>query len=232
MLSKLTKPWSEEANHIKNTVISDDMVSRVKCTEDAVEFYDKFSDRVLYYRIVPHTRQSLLDLIHAGPDVGITDTEKNFIAQKLLELPPEILFDLKHIILINSKQDAKAILFELEMDAGDIVRDLFDMSGDDLTDDNIGIQWIRQSAVILNIKAINETAQELAEKDKSKNFARRLQDVFWTTLFHEIRHNQINALIYKTPWLDETDAQENAVEQWALGAYQILFGRIMPSFII
>ena len=77
------------------------------------------------------------------------------------------------------------------------------------------------SIAIVNVHAIQKTTEELCVAEPWL-VKREAEIGFWTTLLHEIRHNQVDGCPYPLPWIHDGDEDEDHVEDWCREAFERL----------
>lgn len=215
--------WAEERRNILATIRDDEHIEILRDDPNDMSVYDIPSAREIRFRLKPHTQRSIQEMLYLGESVKISKKDVHELVRQVARLEPELLMSLRGIIIINNYRDMVRICDAIGTDEETIPGKL--SSDDDpekLTDKLVGLQWRFESMVIINLHAIRKTANELVETTGA-NYHTEMRVGFWTTMLHEIRHNQINACIYEVPWLDKSDDREDAVETWARRKYEAVF---------
>lgn len=214
--------WKTESKNLKDSIGDDDNIERICSDEDDTILYDIPTGRELRFRLTPHTAKSAAEILHIGRSCDIDDKEKASIISKIIQLPPELMLNCRGIIIAESYRDLKDCLTDLSIEEDNLTEQLLNEDADDITDSLVGLHWYQECMVVINMKLIKSTAKELT-KDRPWRYKEEAAIGFWTTLLHELRHNQIDAMIYDVPWLKKEDATESAVEAWALDYYENSF---------
>lgn len=214
--------WAEESENIRASIGDDDGIMMLCADKDDTIIYDVASGRELRFRLAPHTEKTIREILHIGRSVNMKPEDTDILIGHLIALEPELLMNLRGIIIAETMADIVDICKSLDILEEEIPDKLKGDNPSGLTDNVIGLQWYVQSMVVLNLHAMKKTADELCE-DGVLNYDTEMRVGFWVTLLHEMRHNQIDACVYEVPWLKQSDALEDNVEAWAREKYESLF---------
>lgn len=211
----------EKIDTLVRTIWDDDNAYVIQKGTDELLVEDMLREQRLSYRITPHTRESLDAIVHAGPDVALDEEKRAAIVDRLLRLPQEVLISIRHVILVRNYEDLAAVIKECGLN-DETIPDLILEDEDVLSDETIGATWVHESAVVINIHAIELAAKEVTE-DRPGLYHKERDIGFWVTLLHELKHIQVECMPYTVPWINETDKDERAVEDWAIRTFEELF---------
>ena len=214
--------WNKERKNLENS-IGDDLgnIQMLCADKDDTIVFDLVTARELRFRLAPHTKESLMEMLHFGDDAGFDDARKTHIIDKILQFPPELMVSCRGIIIAKSYEDLKSVLSSLYIGEDNIPDQILNEDADGLNENLVGLNWYQESMVIINMDSIEKTAQELVQEiEQPWREATEIDIGFWTTLIHELRHNQIDGMPYEVPWLKNGDEAESAVESWALEFYE------------
>ena len=187
--------------------------------------YDyQYSRRIRFYTRL-RTLKAFKQIIHTGPSITLTDDQKTEIAKVLTKLGRDVTLNLAGIFILKTPDDMYEICQQLELDDELIPDNLFDENNagnEILNPELVGMHWFQESIVLINIQAM-QTATEAFYEHGSWEYNRELETGFWTTLIHEVRHNQMDSTPYELPWLQDNATTEESVENWARAKYEELF---------
>lgn len=191
---------------------------------DEVRIFDVEYGREISFFVRPRTRDELRGVVHAGPAVERASEAVDAVAGVLARLDPTTLLNLRHVLILADASDARALCDELSLDEEllpDALLDETDGGEERLSPDCVGVHWFYESAAVVNADAIRRDVAELcADGILDPEYETRAG--FWTTLLHEIRHDQVDGCPYELPWLRDEDAAEDAVERWARDEFERL----------
>lgn len=207
---------------ILSSINEDGDAELLKRTKNYIHIYDNADGRYISYRTVPHTVNSLARRIYLGGSMRKHMRKAaKLIAGELLKLPSETLMTINHIFIVNTTTDIHEICEKFGYEEWEIPDKLWG-DGEDLTEDFLGVFWFQENSVFINIHAIEAAAEEMCE-DWSWNVREEITIGFWTTLFHELRHEELDGQPFEFPWLEDVDYGEDGVEAWAREWYEKIF---------
>lgn len=191
---------------------------------DEIRVLDLKYDREVSFFVRPRTRDELRRVVHAGPTVEDAERVVDAVADVLAQLDPETLLHLRHVLILATASDVATLCGELELDEELLPDALMDENEDGttrLSPDCVGVHWFHESAAIVNVDAIRRCVAELCA-DGILDPASETRAGFWTTLLHEIRHDQVDGCPYDLPLIHDGDEAETAVEAWARDRFEHL----------
>lgn len=190
--------------------------------EDEVAMYDDESGKYITFHLTPYSYLELLDRIHFGASLSEqcnTDAARLAIAKVLVALPKEVLMTLAHIFIVSTEGDMEALTNDLYIDE-EMPESLYGDNDDGfLTESLVGLCWFAQNSVIVNVHAIKVVAHDVWAGLEGYEQG-EVEIGFWTTLFHELRHQQMDCCPYEMAWTDEAEENESAVEDWGRRTYE------------
>lgn len=193
--------------------------ARAECE---VMMYDDDCAKYITFHLAPYSYLELLSKIHFGTSLNKVcnvGEASLVIAKALVELPKEVLMTLNNIFIVSTVEDMEMLINDLGIDE-DMPENLYG-DGDEgfLTGDVVGLCWFSQNSVIVNVHAIKVLTHEIWAGMEEYE-PREMGIGFWTTLFHELRHQQMDCCPYEMAWTNESEASENAAEEWGRRAYE------------
>lgn len=195
-------------------------------SEDEVCIYDMDWGKYIIFHLTNYSSSDLLPKIHFGASLsGKCDIDKArlTVAKVMATLPREVLMTLSYVFFVSTISDMEQLVAQLDIE--DEIPDALygddDEDGNALSTELIGLSWFIQNSVIINIDAIKKTNHELWA-DMPAYEQEELEKGVWTTLLHELRHQQLDCCPYEMAWLSESETSEEAVEQWGRRMYERL----------
>lgn len=190
----------------------DGSVSPLSRSKTDMLTYDVLQGREVNYHLTPPAADWLLSILTVAPDVKDPELNgfggRSAVAELLLTQGPAMFINLRHIIVTTeSEADADFIADRLEIEPYEVCA----------YQDSVGMFWFDQSAVIINIQAIDEAIADLVKELHLSDLEHEEERVigFYSTLYHELRH-----LGLENPFLPEDLYPtllngEDAVESYA-----------------
>lgn len=207
---------------ILRSIDEDRQIELLKQTKDYIHTYDNEDGRYISYRITPHTVSSLAKRIYFGKSMRrhLCKAAKR-VAGELLKLPSETLMTINRIFIVKTEADIYEICEKFGYDEYEIPDKLWGCDRD-LAEDVLGVYWFQENSVFVNMHAVNVVVEELCE-DMPWDTTHEITYAFWTTLFHELRHEEVDGQPFEFPWLEGADHSEKGVEAWAQEWYEKIF---------
>lgn len=187
-------------------------------TDITVDDFQK--DTHIHYHLIPPTPEWLSSRILWGPSIqGALPEWSRFIADALMRIDPNMLICLNRVCILGAESDIEQICGMMNADI-DGFPDKIDFEDSQY----LGCLWSMETSIVINCHAI--LTGILENKADFFNGAKTLEQEFWLTLLHEIRHLGLNCnpLLPEDEYPDEFTS-EDMVEEWAGDTY----GHLFPS---
>lgn len=174
--------------------------------------HDLLQGREVNYHLALPTADWLLSILDVAPDVKDPELNgfggRSAVAELLLTQDPAMFINLRHIIITTeSEADSDFIAGRLEIEPYEVCA----------YEDSVGLFWFAQSAVIINIQAIDEAVSDLVKElhlSASDHEEERVI-AFYSTLFHELRHLGLDDPFLPEDLYPTSLNGEDAVESYA-----------------
>ena len=208
---------------ILRSINEDGQIELLKQTKNYVHTYDNEDGRYISYRITPYTVNSLSRHIYLGKSMQkkYMRNLKKLTAGELLKLPSETLMTINRIFIVDTEADIYEICEKFGYEEWEIPDKLWG-DDEDLAEDSLGVFWFQENSVFINMHAIKVVAEEVCE-DRLWDIGKEIMIGFFTTLFHELRHEELDGQPFEFPWLEGADHSEKGVEAWAREWHERLF---------
>lgn len=190
---------------------------------DEVIAFDTAFGKDIVFRVAPYTRTELIEKVQFGKSLttDALDEWRAAVADVLLKMEPELLFTLRYILFVGAAEDMPELCSRCGLDPYFIADEMFSNGGQELSMDVVGISWFYASSVCINVAAMKACVQSQVECGDIQDWEAQdeLEAGVWTTLLHELRHQQVDGCPYEVPWICDADLSEEAVEAWAREMY-------------
>lgn len=173
--------------------------------------------RYINYHLVPPTREWLQSLFYFPQDCKQDKTAfLNRCLDILMAADPNMLINLRHVFFIRTAADIREICSLPDINDElfpDILIDEDDCESPTLS--CVGCFWHYESALVINMRAIEHTAEDIDPND-----AGIVPEGVYTTLPHELRHLGLeNPYLPKDEYPDYLRTEEN-IEEWGRALYE------------